>query len=136
MGLVPVPLLLGKEGKLFSFNKSWFGIAGFSRACSTEIGIFTLLQASAQEILLVTLIISAFFLYRGQVLSAAEWFPLQFTHFFTVDYMNCVDDRLRTASTDLCFCISMQRDRIDCIYSNARAWVCKGTFQMSHIRLS
>ena len=68
MGLVLVPLLLGREGKLFSFNKSWFGFAGLSHVCSTEIGIFALLQASAYKILLVTLIliISASFLYRGQ----------------------------------------------------------------------
>ena len=63
MGLVPVPLLLGTEGKLFSFNKSWLGFAGLPHACSTEIGIFAFLQASAYEILLVILllIISASF---------------------------------------------------------------------------
>ena len=85
MGLVPLPLLLGRKGKLFSFNKSWFGFAGLSHVCSTEVSIFALLQASAYEILLVTLIlvISASYLYRGQVLSAAEWFPPQLTHFFT-----------------------------------------------------
>ena len=43
MGLVPVPLLLGREGKLFSFNKFWFEFAGLSRVCSTEIGIFAFL---------------------------------------------------------------------------------------------
>ena len=68
MGLVPVPLLLGRKGKLFSFNKSRLEFAGLSHVCSTKIGIFALLQALAYEILLVTLIliISASFLYRGQ----------------------------------------------------------------------
>ena len=47
MGLVPVPLLMGREGKLFSFNKSWLGFAGLSRVSSTKIGIFAFLQASA-----------------------------------------------------------------------------------------
>ena len=47
IGLVPTPLLLGRKRKLFSFVKAWFGFAGLSRACSTEIGIFALLQASA-----------------------------------------------------------------------------------------
>ena len=85
MGLVPVPLLLGRKGKSFSFNKSWFGFAGLSHVCSTKIGTFALMQASAYEILLVTFIViisASFFFLRIFCYLFSFFFYFIFLFFF------------------------------------------------------